>query len=70
MGMVIVDGGHSYEVAKSDTQNALRLVRNGGVIAWDDYGDFWPGVKRAVDELIAPHRLMKFENEGIVLYVR
>jgi len=27
-------------------------------------------VKRAVDELIAPHRLMKFENEGIVLYVR
>ena len=40
MGMVIVDGGHSYEVAKSDTQNALRLVRNGGIIVWDDYGDF------------------------------
>ncbi|MBV9885569.1 MAG: class I SAM-dependent methyltransferase, partial [Acidobacteria bacterium] len=29
MGMVIVDGGHSYEVASSDTANALRLVRNG-----------------------------------------
>jgi predicted O-methyltransferase YrrM len=70
MGMVIVDGGHSYEVAKSDTENALRLVRSGGIIAWDDYGEFWPGVKRAVDELIAPHRLMKFENEGIVLYLR
>jgi predicted O-methyltransferase YrrM len=70
MGMVIVDGGHSYEVAKSDTENALRLVRSGGIIAWDDYGDFWPGVKRAVDDLIAPHQLMKFENEGIVLYVR
>jgi predicted O-methyltransferase YrrM len=70
LGMVIVDGGHSYEVAKSDTENALRLVRSGGIIVWDDYGDFWPGVKRAVDELIAPHHLMKFENEGIVLYVR
>ncbi|MGC1907454.1 MAG: hypothetical protein WA715_26755 [Candidatus Acidiferrum sp.] len=36
----------------------------------DDYGDFWPGVKPSVDERIAPHRLMKLENEGIVLYVR
>jgi predicted O-methyltransferase YrrM len=70
MGMVIVDGGHSYEVAKSDTETALRLVRSGGIIVWDDYGDFWPGVKCAVDELIPPYRLMKFENEGIVLYVR
>jgi Methyltransferase domain len=67
MGMVIVDGGHSYEVAKSDTENALCLVRSGGIIVWDDYGEFWAGVKRAVDELIAPHRLMRFENEGIVL---
>jgi hypothetical protein len=28
MGMVIVDGGHSHEIAKSDTENALRLVRS------------------------------------------
>ena len=70
MGMVIVDGGHSYEAAKSDTQNALRMVRPGGIVVWDDYGDFWPGVRAAVDELIDSHKLMKFENEGIVLYVK
>jgi predicted O-methyltransferase YrrM len=69
MGMVIVDGGHSYEVAKSDTQNALRMIRPGGIIVWDDYGDFWPGVKSAVDELIDPAKLMKFENESLVMYV-
>ncbi len=70
MGMVIVDGGHSYEVAKSDTKNALRLVRPGGIVVWDDYGDFWPGVKSAVDELIDPDRLIRFENESIVMYVK
>lgn len=40
IGMVIVDGGHSYQVAKADTQNALRLVQPSGVIIWDDYGPY------------------------------
>jgi hypothetical protein len=70
MGMVIVDGGHSYEVAKSDSRSALRMVRTGGIVVWDDYGEFWPGVKSAVDELIDPDKLMKFENEGVVMYVK
>ena len=64
VGMVIVDGGHSYEVAKADTRKALALIRPGGIIAWDDYGEDWPGVKSAVDELIGPERLLKFEREG------
>ena len=45
MRMVIVDGGHSYEVAKSDTVHALRMIGPDGVIIWDDYSDYWPGVK-------------------------
>lgn len=49
VGMVIVDGGHSYEVCKSDTQKALKLVKPGGVIVWDEYGSYWPGVKRVVE---------------------
>jgi hypothetical protein len=69
VGMVIVDGGHSYEVAKSDTQKALRMIRAGGIIVWDDYGADWPGVKSAVDELINPEKLIRFEREGIVMFV-
>jgi predicted O-methyltransferase YrrM len=69
IGMVIVDGGHSYEVAKSDTGKALRMIRAGGIIVWDDYGADWPGVKSAVDELINPEKLIKFEREGIVMFV-
>jgi hypothetical protein len=69
VGMVIVDGGHSYEVAISDTRMALRMIRAGGIVVWDDYGNDWPGVKSAVDELINPENLIKFEREGIVMFV-
>jgi predicted O-methyltransferase YrrM len=33
-----VDGAHSYEYVKADTLNALRCTREGGIIAWHDYG--------------------------------
>lgn len=34
---VLIDGGHTEEVVNSDTLNALRLIRSGGLILWHDY---------------------------------
>jgi predicted O-methyltransferase YrrM len=48
--LVLVDANHEYEYAKVDTASALRLVRPGGWVLWDDYSSGWPGVVRAVDE--------------------
>lgn len=44
-----IDGNHHYEYVKSDTENALRHLRPGGIIAWHDYGMI-EDVSRAVDE--------------------
>jgi predicted O-methyltransferase YrrM len=33
-----IDGAHSYEYVRSDTERALNCVRPGGVIAWHDFG--------------------------------
>jgi predicted O-methyltransferase YrrM len=33
---VFVDGGHAYDIIKSDTENALQAVRK-GVVIWHDY---------------------------------
>jgi hypothetical protein len=33
-----IDGAHSYEYVRSDTERALECVRDGGVIAWHDFG--------------------------------
>ncbi len=33
----LIDGGHAEDVVASDTLNALRLVRSGGLLLWHDY---------------------------------
>jgi hypothetical protein len=34
-----VDGAHSYEYIKSDTENALKTLSDKGIILWHDYGN-------------------------------
>jgi SAM-dependent methyltransferase len=56
---VYIDGDHTYEAVKSDLQTYLRVVKPGGVLAGDDYGQagWWGnGVTRAVDEFAASGR--------------
>jgi predicted O-methyltransferase YrrM len=36
--LFFIDGAHSYDYVRSDTLNAVRCVRPGGVIAWHDFG--------------------------------
>lgn len=47
---MFIDGSHEYEHVAQDITLAKRVVRPGGLIAGHDYG--WPGVRRAVDELL------------------
>ncbi len=34
---VLIDGGHQSDVVASDTNKALRLVRQGGIVIWHDF---------------------------------
>jgi predicted O-methyltransferase YrrM len=60
--MCFVDGCHDYEVAKFDCEQALRLVRKGGVIVVHDYEmaeKHLRDVTKAVDEVFKKHRVKK-----------
>jgi len=48
---VMIDGAHDYESVKDDIECWLPKVKSGGIIAGDDYGDGWPGVRQAVHEI-------------------
>jgi len=37
MDMVFIDGDHSREAVEKDTATALKLIRQGGIVIWDDY---------------------------------
>ena len=47
---ILIDGCHTYEYARSDTRNALKVLRAGGLIVWHDYG-MLEDVSRLVDEM-------------------
>jgi hypothetical protein len=54
----LIDGGHSYEQVKTDTQRVLPFLADNALLLWDDYGrcDFLPdyhyfGVSRFVHEI-------------------
>jgi hypothetical protein len=62
----LIDGTHLYESVKSDTGNALKLLKPGGVIVWDDYGQHWPDVIKAVDETGLP--VVQIRPTGLAVY--
>lgn len=50
--LFFIDGAHSYEYVRSDTEKALACVRPGGLIAWHDYGRWGVnGVSKWLHEL-------------------
>ena len=56
VGLVFVDGAHSYEYAMHDSRVAFQLAAPRAMIIWHDYG-VWEGVTRALDELESTQHL-------------
>lgn len=50
LDFILIDGGHDYDTVHGDITEWLKKLKPGCVIAGDDY--VWPGVKKAVDELL------------------
>ena len=71
MDMVYVDGSHSYEYVKNDTEAAFRLLSPSGAILWDDYPDY-PGVYRYLNDLArqTSEPFFHFSATRLALYAR
>jgi predicted O-methyltransferase YrrM len=48
--LVFVDACHEYEYVLNDSEIALKLLAQGGIALWHDYGS-WTGVTRALNQL-------------------
>lgn len=58
---IYIDASHEYEDVVSDNKIALRIVRPGGMIVWDDYKSSTPGVVRAICDLAQDHPVFNIE---------
>lgn len=58
--MIFIDGCHEYKFVYGDILRCKKLVRKGGLLCGHDYNKrAWPGVVRAVNELVPGFRRVK-----------
>ena len=65
--LVLIDGGHTLELVKSDTEKAMQLIGPRSVVVWDDYWWMYPDVVRYLDSQSIP--LSRIENTNLVVHL-
>lgn len=65
-GMVFLDADHRYEAIHADILAYRQLLHRGGLLCGHDYSERWPGVVRAVDELV-PNRVVHSSIWSVVV---
>ncbi len=67
--LVFVDGSHQYDNVRSDSENALRMLRSRGVVIWHDYTDLLEhaGIIQYVNELASKMELFKVAGTSFVI---
>jgi predicted O-methyltransferase YrrM len=65
-GLIFVDGGHETEIIKSDTQKALEMLSEGGVLVWHDYNsDVFTDVTEFVDAYSVEHSIFHIAHTNM-----
>lgn len=68
--LVFVDAAHHYAAVKSDTENALAMLKPGGWLIWDNfsqYGDYHD-VTRAVLDMFPRDRVVQLEDTELAVH--
>jgi len=66
--LVFIDAGHELPNLISDTQNALKIVKPNGCIAWHDYGNpDYPDLKEYLDAMPS---LIHIEDSWLCVLLR
>jgi predicted O-methyltransferase YrrM len=69
MDFIFIDGDHSYEYVKNDTQKAFELLKPNGAIVWHDFAAKSEGVVKYLSELATQKPLMRIRNTCLVLHI-
>lgn len=55
--VIYIDAFHSYDSVIQDLTLAIPRLKSNGFLCGHDYSDYWPGVKKAVDDFVLSNQL-------------
>ena len=70
ISLLFIDGLHDYPNVARDFWHFSRYIRIGGLIAFHDYADFYPGVKVFVNELLASGKYCKINQVSSLIVIK
>jgi len=63
--LLLLDSSHEYEATREELAVWVPRLRKGGLLWLHDYRGGYPGVKRALDELLADGLVVEFGVRGL-----
>jgi len=69
--LIFIDGSHAYSYVKNDTEKALRMLKEGGLLLWHDYREpaaSGKDVYRYLNELSRTLPLVRLGRTSLVAY--
>jgi predicted O-methyltransferase YrrM len=65
-----IDGGHSYECVKSDTEKALRILSEDAIVLWHDFNPNCPGVYSYLCQLSETAPIYHIEGTSLAIRLK
>ena len=62
-----IDGAHSYDYIKSDTENAMTCIKDNGIILWHDYGNIFD-VTGYLNNISGKMPVFRINNTSLAVY--
>lgn len=62
--LIHLDGGHTEDIFSQDYMNSRKLIRNKGIIIFDDYNMY--NIKNFIDRKIKENEIIELNDENII----
>ncbi|HXM94416.1 MAG TPA: class I SAM-dependent methyltransferase [Candidatus Dormibacteraeota bacterium] len=68
--LFLVDGAHSYDYVRADTERALECCHAGSVVLWHDYGrNGVNGVSRYLNQLAKTREVYRLPGSAVAMHL-
>lgn len=69
MDFIFVDGDHSFDGVKNDTEKAFEMLAPGGIIVWHDYAPKHPDIVKFFAEFTQERPLFHIKKTCLLVYL-